>query len=85
LTFYAGEVIAVMRRSGVDGGNVDDGWWRGKLLPDGPVRVFPSLVVQESGPNGEDLSPSRVLYMMRCFIFVVLLSLLRIYTFQRVY
>ena len=63
LIFYEGEVIAVMRRSGVDGGNVDDGWWQGKLLPDGPIGVFPSLVVQECGPNGEDLSPSRVLFI----------------------
>ena len=58
LTFYEGEVIAVMRRSGVEGGSVDDGWWQGKLLPDGPIGVFPSLVVQECGPSGEDLSPS---------------------------
>jgi len=69
LTFYAGEVIAVMRRSGVDGGNVDDGWLQGKLLPDEPVRILPSFVVKECGPNGEDLSPIRVIYMMRCFIF----------------
>ena len=81
LTFYEGEVIAVMRRSGVDGGNVDDGWWQGKLLPDGPVGVFPSLVVQECGPNGEDLSPSRVHVALLYFM----LSLLRSYTFQHVY
>ena len=58
LTFYEGEVIAVMRRSGVEGGSVDDGWWQGKLLPDGPIGVFPSLVVQDCGSSGEDLSPS---------------------------
>lgn len=58
LTFYEGEVIAILRRRGVHGdGDVDDGWWEGQLLPDGPRGVFPSLVVEECGPNGEELTP----------------------------
>lgn len=57
LTFYEGEVIAILRRSGIHGDDVDDGWWQGQLLPDGPKGVFPSLVVEECGPNGEELTP----------------------------
>lgn len=63
LTFYEGEIIAILRRSGVAHGGeageeeVDDGWWEGRLLPDGPQGVFPSLVVEECGPNGEELTP----------------------------
>jgi len=60
LTFYEGEIIAILRRSGVSHGgeeDVDDGWWEGVLLPDGPQGVFPSLVVEECGPNGEELTP----------------------------
>lgn len=57
LTFYEGEVIAILRRSGVHGEDVDDGWWEGRLLPDGPKGVFPSLVVEECGPNGEEITP----------------------------
>ena len=57
LTFYEGEVIGIIRRSGIHGDDVDDGWWQGQLLPDGPRGVFPSLVVEDCGPNGEELTP----------------------------
>lgn len=64
LTFYEGEVIAILRRSGIHGEDVDDGWWEGQLLPDGPRGVFPSLVVEECGPNGEELTP-KVIYFSK--------------------
>jgi hypothetical protein len=58
LTFYEGEVIAIFRRSGaLHDQDVDDGWWEGQLLTDGTRGVFPSLVVEECGPNGEELTP----------------------------
>lgn len=58
LTFYEGEVIAILRRSGaLHDQEVDDGWWEGQLLTDGTTGVFPSLVVEECGPNGEELTP----------------------------
>ncbi|EFX73637.1 hypothetical protein DAPPUDRAFT_57919, partial [Daphnia pulex] len=58
LTFYEGEVIAIFRRSSaLHDQDVDDGWWEGQLLTDGTRGVFPSLVVEECGPNGEELTP----------------------------
>jgi len=59
LSFFEGDVLVVLKRNGVhdDDDDVDDGWWQGQLLPDGPMGVFPSLVVEECGPQGEELTP----------------------------
>lgn len=57
LTFYEGEIIAILRKTAIHDQDVDDGWWEGLLLPSGPKGVFPSLVVEECGANGEELTP----------------------------
>lgn len=57
LSFYEGEIIGIIRRNGIHGPDVDDGWWEGILMSDNQRGVFPSLVVEECGPNGEELTP----------------------------
>jgi len=57
LSFFEGDILAILRRVGIHDDGVDDGWWEGQLLPDGPKGVFPSLVVEECGPQGEELTP----------------------------
>ncbi|KAF2353183.1 SH3 domain [Trinorchestia longiramus] len=52
LTFEEGEVIKVLARAVHD---VDDGWWMGELR--GQQGLFPSLVVEECGMDGEPLTP----------------------------
>ena len=62
LSFYEGEIIGIIRRNGIHGPDVDDGWWEGILMSDNQRGVFPSLVVEECGPNGEELTP-RVIFL----------------------
>lgn len=57
LSFFEGDILVILRRTGIHDDDVDDGWWEGQLLPDGPKGVFPSLVVEECGPHGEELTP----------------------------
>lgn len=57
LSFFEGDILVILRRCGIHDDDVDDGWWEGQLLPDGPKGVFPSLVVEECGPQGEELTP----------------------------
>lgn len=53
LTFEEGELIKIIARSVHD---VDDGWWMGEMS-NGQQGLFPSLVVEECGSNGEPLTP----------------------------
>jgi Variant SH3 domain len=56
LTFEEGTVLRVLRK---DVHSVDDGWWEGEMITDEGKSVtglFPSLVIQECGPDGEPLS-----------------------------
>ena len=51
LTFEEGEIIHILARAVHD---VDDGWWMGEIR--GQKGLFPSLVVEECGQDGEPLS-----------------------------
>ncbi|CAH1389617.1 unnamed protein product [Nezara viridula] len=53
LSFYEGDVIKVLRKVVHD--DVDDGWWEGQKGDE--IGLFPSLVVEECGENGEPLTP----------------------------
>lgn len=56
LTFEEGTVLRVLRK---DVHSVDDGWWEGEMITDegkSVIGLFPSLVIQECGPDGEPLS-----------------------------
>ncbi|XP_065334083.1 protein nervous wreck isoform X1 [Cloeon dipterum] len=56
LTFEEGTVLRVLRKNVH---SIDDGWWEGEMLTEegnSVIGLFPSLVVQECGPDGEPLS-----------------------------
>ena len=53
LTFEEGEIIKIVARTVHD---VDDGWWMGEMTG-GQRGLFPSLVVEECGCDGEPLTP----------------------------
>ena len=63
LTFEEGEVIRIVARSVHD---VDDGWWMGEIR--GQQGLFPSLVVEECGSDGEPLTPDVSLPFIITFI-----------------
>jgi len=56
LTFEEGTVLRVLRKNVH---SVDDGWWEGEMITEegnSVIGLFPSLVIQECGPDGEPLS-----------------------------
>lgn len=63
LTFEEGQVIKILKRSVCD---VDDGWWEGEI--EGKIGLFPSIVVEECGNDGE-LGYSSEVMVKSIFIF----------------
>jgi hypothetical protein len=78
LSFITGTLIRILRK---DENGVDDGFWEGEL--NGKVGVFPSLVVEEMGVNGENdmVSLKLKLFFILCYGIVRLGSFTVFWTF----